>query len=86
MELSVFSIRDKSLQEFYRPSFDQNDKVAARSFGDLIASPEGLVAKHPEDFCLYYLGTFDTETGFFTQDEEPRPICEATAFKEEEER
>jgi hypothetical protein len=64
--LRAYSIFDKKSASFNTPFFAINDEVARRSFDDLIRDKRTLVAQHPEDFGLFYIGLFDQETGELT--------------------
>ena len=46
-----------------------------RSFGDEINNPESAISKHPEDFDLYELGSFNDEDAAFICGERPRQIA-----------
>lgn len=61
--LNCYSIYDKKAFSFATPFFAVNDEVAMRSFEDLVRDRRSLVSQHPEDFALYIVGRFDTETG-----------------------
>lgn len=40
----------------------RHDAVAVRAFVDVLGNPETIVSKHPEDFDLVLVGTFDEES------------------------
>lgn len=61
--LNCYSIYDKKALSFATPFFAVNDDVAMRSFEDLVRDRRSLVAQHPEDFALHFVGRFETETG-----------------------
>nr|DAI03088.1 MAG TPA: DNA binding protein [Microviridae sp.] len=67
MKLHVMSVKDNAAQTFGRPFFMPSTGVALRSFTDEVnrAAEDNQLYKHPEDFDLYQLGTFDDETGVF---------------------
>lgn len=70
-KLIIVAIRDRAVDAFFRPVFAPTIGVAVRSFQDEInrQDPNNELAKHPEDYDLYQLGTFDEETGRFYQEE-----------------
>ena len=76
MKLFVFSIRDRSSVQFDRPFCGVNNGSAIRGFSDAVNSKEkgNVLNEHPEDFDLYVLGEFDTETGKF-ETHDPRQIA-----------
>ena len=73
MTKRLYSLRDNRLGLFAQPIISHNDAVAIRQFGDIVQDEKmGLIAQHPDDFALYYLGDFDDETGSFASVE---PVC-----------
>lgn len=63
MKFGVYSIRDIK-SGFMTPTIDQSDVSAARNFDSAVMSASsGLFATHPDDFILYKIGEFDSETG-----------------------
>ena len=63
MKFGVYSIRDVK-SGFMSPTLEQSDVMAARNFESAImSSKEGLFTTHAEDFILYKIGEFDSETG-----------------------
>lgn len=66
MILNVYSMRDK-YTGFLSPTFEVNDQVAIRAFSyALFNTPGSVLGFAPTDFDLYHLGTFDTDSGFFS--------------------
>lgn len=63
MKFGVYSVRDVKTG-FMTPTIDQSDNSAARNFDSAIMSASsGLFATHSEDFMLYKIGEFDSDTG-----------------------
>lgn len=68
MITKLFSIFDRKTGVFSPPQSFVNSNAASRAFGDEINSGgTGLIARHPEDYDLYYLGDFDDNQGFFVE-------------------
>jgi len=65
MKLHVFAIRDIAINAFDRPFCVTHLGQAERAFRDACTDPQSNLAKHPEDYELYQLGTFDDGTGVF---------------------
>lgn len=65
--LCVCAVRDRAASAFGRPMFLPSKGIAIRSFADEInrVDHENLMNRHPDDFELFYLGTFDEEFGIF---------------------
>jgi len=67
MKLFVFCVRDRATDQFGNPMFLVNPGQAIRSFSDEVNrnADDNMINKHPDDFDLYQLGSFDTEKGVF---------------------
>lgn len=66
MKLNVYSVFDSKLATFGRPWYELTDASAIRVFSDAVndgSNPQNQWYKHPEDFSLYCLGSFDDESG-----------------------
>lgn len=63
----VLTVRDRAANVFGQPFVAVSKGGAIRSFGDEIArvDPNNNLNKHPADFDLYQLGTYDDSTGLF---------------------
>lgn len=62
----VFGVYDKKAKHFLAPIFLVNKEVAIRTFTSGVNHPESRFRQNPDDYCLYHLGSFDDETGEFT--------------------
>lgn len=59
MILKVFTVYD-SKAEAYLPPFMMHTKAQAiRAFCDTVNSPDSVFAKHPEDYTLFEIASFD---------------------------
>jgi len=59
----MYSIFD-SKAEIYKTPFEQvNNAEAMRTFHDLVNDKNTIISKHPEDYDLYNIGTWDNENG-----------------------
>lgn len=61
----VMAVRDKKVGAYMNPFFSQSQGAALRSFQDEVnrAAEDNILYRHPQDFDLYLLGTFDNESG-----------------------
>lgn len=59
MKLNVYAIFDHKAKFYACPFYQQNDAVALRTATDLLANPETEVARHPADYAMFKLGTYD---------------------------
>jgi len=85
MEMTVVSLRDNVSGLFGRPIFTHSDKVAVRSLSDEVNRPDGTddLHRHPEDFDLYLIGSFDDQSGLLTS-VLPVLLCKASACVKKE--
>lgn len=84
--LHIFSLYDSKAGAFLRPFFAQNTQVAERALSDAVNNPQETVARHPEDFCLFKLGTFDEESGELVPEAAPEAVRQAITLRPEMQR
>lgn len=67
MKLFLYALRDSKTDQFGNPMAMQAKGQAIRSVADEInrKDPQNLLSTHPQDFELYELGTYDTDTGVY---------------------
>lgn len=75
--MKMFAIKDKKAEGFNTPFFQTTFGLAERAFKDACTDEKTSLAKHPEDFSLYYLGDFDQSTGRLNITEDPKHVCDA---------
>lgn len=62
----VFGVRDAKALAFLQPFFSASTGAAVRAFADAVnEDSKSPLAKHPEDYILYELASFDDNTGEF---------------------
>lgn len=61
--LVVSAVRDQKVSAFGPPMFTRTKAEAVRMFLDACADGGSLLSKHPTDFQLYMIGSFDDQTG-----------------------
>jgi len=86
MNYYIVAVRDRALDAFGRPVYVQALAHAIRSFQDEINrhAPDNEMSKHPEDYDLYYLATYNDDTGQFTNTERPTQIAIGKQLSTEE--
>jgi len=55
----MYSVFDKKAKIYNPPVFLHNTGVACRAFGELANNPEHQYGKHPGDYELWEIGTYD---------------------------
>ena len=63
MKLNAYTIYDVASGVYMRPFFSQADGQAVRGFKDIATDADHEVGKHPEDYTLYRIGSFNDTTG-----------------------
>lgn len=63
MKLNVYTIYDVATGAYMRPFFQQADGQALRSFSDIALDADHEIGKHPADYTLYRIGSFNDTTG-----------------------
>ena len=63
MRQNVYSIRDRCSAVYDRPWVAHSDAAAIRSFTDIATDKEHPIGRHPEDFTLFRIGTWDEALG-----------------------
>ncbi|QXP08088.1 MAG: nonstructural protein [Arizlama microvirus] len=64
--LKSFTILDTKAGLYMAPYFASNEALGIRTFKDLLNNPQSILAKHPEDFALYYNGEYNSQTAELT--------------------
>lgn len=80
MILKVFAIRDDKAAVFDRPFFLSTTGQAVRAFADACNGENQLFSKHPEDFGLFELGTYEDSSGKITVLEVPALVGRGTDY------
>lgn len=63
MKLNAYTIYDVASGAYMRPFFSQADGQAIRGFKDIATDADHEVGKHPEDYTLYRVGSWNDNTG-----------------------
>lgn len=61
MTTNVFSVFDKKARAFGLPYFAPTLGVGIRTFSDAVSDAQSMWSKHPEDYDLYHIGSYDDE-------------------------
>lgn len=76
MKMNFYSVFDSAVNAYMRPFVMQADNQAIRMFTDEAVNAESDISKHPEDYSLFRLGSFDDNEGEIIP-EEPRCLGRA---------
>jgi len=75
----IFSIYDLKAQAFYQPFFFDTIGQAKRIIHDFVQEDGHPFNKHPHDYTLFNLGTFNDNTGEI--DHSKKVICSLVELK-----
>ena len=79
--MRIFAVYDLKAQDFGQPFFNQNTATALRAFADLANDPNTTVYKYPDDFTLFELGEYESNTGRIIPLDQPKTLASATEYK-----
>lgn len=80
MKYGLYSIRDK-MSGYGVTNCQVNDEIAKRNFDMLVMDENAtLLSTHPQDFELYCVGEFDSDTGKVTSFDQIRLICKGDSY------
>lgn len=61
--VNMYAVYDK-VAEIFMPAFScENHAKAIQGFADATNDPRGVIIKHPSEYELYFLGTYNQRTG-----------------------
>ncbi|AXH73810.1 MAG: nonstructural protein [Microviridae sp.] len=78
----LFSVYDSKSLTYCPPFLSTNAQTAKRDFSIAVIDPTSAISKAPEDYTLYDIGTFDSDSGLVNPASPPVYICSALQFKE----
>lgn len=59
MRENLYCFWDKKVKAGDRVWQSPSDEAAVRTFGDILADKNTMFGRHPEDFALFRIGTYD---------------------------
>jgi len=83
MNKIIFSVLDSAAGTFGSPWVVPHVGLAMRAFTDEVnsGSNNSDLVKHPEDFSLYEIGSYNDVTGIITPLDVPKLIAQAKSLK-----
>ncbi|QXP44345.1 MAG: nonstructural protein [Arizlama microvirus] len=79
MKLLMFTVYDCKVERYLQPFFMQTKGQALRAWTDSVNDSNTNFHKHPEDFTLFEIGSYDDETG--KVENHLTPISSGTAME-----
>lgn len=62
MKHEMYVVFDKKSQIYNKPFYFINHAVAVRAARELLLDTTSEITRHPEDFAMFHVGTYDDET------------------------
>lgn len=84
MIVKLFAVKDNASGVYDGPVPAQTEGIAMRNFTDMCNNPDTAIAKHPEDFSLWCVGTWNDATGEIISGQ-PECLARATSILSPEE-
>ncbi|QGH72836.1 MAG: DNA binding protein [Microviridae sp. ct0DW36] len=76
----IFSVFDYGAEHYMTPFYVENEKLAVRMFSDICQDSDSAIARHPSDFSLFCLGSFNNCSGDFNIHPQPELVSKAVSF------
>lgn len=77
MLFKIYSVYDSKIEAYMPPLFLRSHGEAIRMFESAVLSVDHQFAKNPEDYCLFYLGTWDDIKALSEMLLTPQPLAKA---------
>jgi hypothetical protein len=77
MQQRMYSIRDAKGEIFHAPFYKKTHGEAERDFTSLVNDQQSMPGKFPDDFDLYFVGTWDDTSGKVQTLDTPQHILKA---------
>lgn len=78
--LIAYTLHDVKALTYSPPFFTSNDAIAKRMVSDLVADTNTTVGRHPADYKLYKIGTFDEGNAVLTPLSIPEHVADCISF------
>ncbi|MBT7660362.1 MAG: nonstructural protein [Bacteroidetes bacterium] len=80
----LFTVYDSKAENYSNPVYLASTGLAVRTFSDSVQDPESPFAKHPADYTLFELGTYDDQTAKMELLPTPKSLFVAIDFINQE--
>lgn len=81
MKFLMFSVFDQCASAFLPPFVLPEVRIAERTFGDCVTSRDHAFGKHPADYTLFELGSFESDDGLVSAYGAPRLVVNGEVLK-----
>lgn len=77
----MYAIRDSKAETYFNPFYSGTQGEAERQFAAVTNDPKSTICQFPDDFDLFHIGEYDTNTGKLNALDTPSHIIKANALK-----
>ena len=77
MQQQMYSIYDSVQEIYHQPHFMINEAAALRQFADMANDEQSNVNKHPTDYSLWHVGSYEDTTATIELLDTPKRLCYA---------
>ena len=63
MFVQIYCVRDSKSEAYLQPMFFATNAAAIRAFQDVINDGKSNFSKHPEDYTMFHIGSYDDASG-----------------------
>lgn len=81
MKQRVYAIFDAAAAAYLPPFMMPRDELALRAFKECVNSPTHQFGVHPQDYTLFFIGTFEDTEARYTQPQAYIALAQAIALK-----
>jgi len=80
MMLNAYTVYDNKALAYNVPFFTSTDGQAVRMFADLANDSNTAVGRHPSDYSLFFIGSYDDQKGQLLAESPLRHVADAFAM------
>lgn len=86
MVLNMYTVRDVKADIYHKPFYEHTHGSAERAFKTAVNDPQGAIYGSPEDYQLFFIGSFDDRDGSLMTHTPPTHIVNASQLVEKKDR
>lgn len=80
MRINAYSLYDRKTLVYHNPFFALTDSAASRIVADIVGDPNTSVGRHPNDYVLYRIGTYDDGLGLMLPETPIQHVIDANSL------
>lgn len=80
MRINAYTLYDRKSLVYHNPFFALTDGAATRIVSDIVGDPNTSVGRHPNDYVLYRVGTYDDSLGLMLSESPIQHVIDANAL------